>query len=129
VSGRLVLDTNALIDFIGGNPSLQALVSCSEDIFIPSPALGELYFGAYRSGNIAENLDRIDRFILPYTTLLIDEMTAKVYGALRQQQRSIGRPIPNNDFWIAALAIQHDASVTTMDRHFSSLPNLRVVGW
>jgi tRNA(fMet)-specific endonuclease VapC len=129
VSGRLVLDTNALIDLIGGNVALRELVSQSEDIFVPTPALGELYFGAYRSGNVTQNIDRIDRFVSPYTTLLIDESTAKLYGALRQQLKSVGHPIPNNDLWIAALATQHNAAVATLDGHFRSIPRLTVVGW
>jgi tRNA(fMet)-specific endonuclease VapC len=77
VNGRLVLDTNAVIDLIRGDVSLRELVSQSEDVFIPSTALGELYLGAYQSNRVAENVDQIDGFVRSYAILRVDESTAK----------------------------------------------------
>jgi predicted nucleic acid-binding protein len=66
VNGRLVLDTNAVIDLIRGDVSLRELVSQSEDVFIP-----------YQSNRVAENVDQIDGFVRSYAILRVDESTAK----------------------------------------------------
>src|SRR3990172_11312929 len=97
---------------------MRNLVTQADEIFIPSPVLGELYFGAFRSARVPENIERIDDLVRWYAILRIDELTAKSYGMLRQQLGIAGRPIPNNDLWIAALAQQHGAAIVTRDSHF-----------
>lgn len=129
MSGRYLLDTNAVIALIGGDVSMRDLVSQAEAVFIPSPVLGELYFGALRSRRIPENVERIDNLVRWYAILRVDETTAKSYGVLRQQLGAIGRTIPNNDVWIAALAQQHGAAIATRDSHFDAVENLAVIRW
>jgi tRNA(fMet)-specific endonuclease VapC len=124
-----LLDTNAVIALIGGDLSMRNLVSKADSIFIPSPVLGELYFGAFRSGRVAENVEQIDNIVRWYAILKVDELTAKSYGLLRHQLGAAGRPIPNNDFWIAALAQQHSATIVTRDSHFEAVENLVVARW
>jgi len=129
VSGRYVLDTNAVIALVDGDVSMRNLVTQADEIFIPSPVLGELYFGAFRSGQVPENVERIDNLVRWYAILRIDEFTAKSYGMLRKQLGIAGRPIPNNDLWIAALAQQHGAMIVTRDSHFDAVENLAIVRW
>lgn len=54
-----------------------------------------------------------ESFILP-----VDEATAKAYSEVRDELRQKGRPIPENDIWIAALARQHGQPVVSRDGHF-----------
>jgi len=129
VSGRYLLDTNAVIALVDGEVSMRDIVTQADEIFIPSPVLGELYFGAFRSERVPENVDRIDDLVRWYAILRIDEFTAKSYGMLRQQLGAAGRPIPSNDLWIAALAQQHGTAIVTQDRHFDAVEDLAVIRW
>jgi tRNA(fMet)-specific endonuclease VapC len=59
----------------------------------------------------------------------VDETTAEVYARIREELRVKGRPIPENDVWIAALALQHEQPVVSRDEHFDSIRGLARVGW
>jgi tRNA(fMet)-specific endonuclease VapC len=124
-----VLDTNVVIALIGGEVAVRDSVVQANEVFIPSPVLGELYLGAYNSDRIAENLDRIDDLVRWYAILHIDEAVAKVYGQILSKLRQKGTPIPDNDIWIAALAQQHSAAVATRDAHFDSIEGLEIARW
>lgn len=51
------------------------------------------------------------------------------YGDLKQQLRAVGKPIPDNDLWIAATAIEHHLVLVTRDKHFELIPGLTVETW
>ncbi len=91
--------------------------------------LGELYFGANKSARISENLRRIEEFIADYLLLGCDKGTAEIYGRVKNQLRSKGRPIPENDIWIAAQAIQHGLTLVTRDEHFKKVDGLTLKAW
>lgn len=129
MSGRYLLDTNAVIALIDGERSTRNLVAQADEVFIPSPVLGELYFGAFRSRQVRDNIARIDDLVRWYAILPVDELTAKTYGILRHQLSDAGTPIPDNDIWIAAVAQQHGAAIATRDSHFDAVENLVVVRW
>lgn len=40
-----------------------------------------------------------------------------------------GRPLPENDVWIAALAMQYALTLVTRDAHFQEVENLQTVAW
>ncbi len=61
--------------------------------------------------------------------LLCDVETARYYGDIKNQLRLKGRPLPENDIWIAAVALQHNLTLVTRDAHFQEIENLQVVGW
>ena len=71
---------------------------------MPSIALGELYFGAYKSTKIEDNLNRIDDFALNNAVLACDNEIAKKYGIIKKWLKDKGQPIPENDIWVAAIA-------------------------
>jgi tRNA(fMet)-specific endonuclease VapC len=129
VGGRYLLDTNAVIALIDGDSSMRGLVAQADEAFIPSPVLGELYFGAFRSRRVRENIGRIDDLVRWYAILSVDETTAKTYGILRHQLSDAGQPIPDNDVWIAAVAQQYGAAIVTRDSHFDAVGNLAVIRW
>ena len=64
-----------------------------------------------------------------HTVVALDVDTARLYGAIKNQLRRNGTPIPDNDIWIAALAQQHGAVIVTRDSHFDAVENLAVVRW
>lgn len=55
--------------------------------------------------------------------------TARQYGEIKNKLRKKGRPLPENDIWIAALALQYDLILVTRDQHFDEIDNLKLVSW
>ncbi|HAA90566.1 MAG TPA: hypothetical protein DCE07_08400 [Peptococcaceae bacterium] len=59
----------------------------------------------------------------------MDEYVAARYAALRQKLKKAGRPIPENDIWIAASCLELDAMLLSRDAHFDFFPDLQVINW
>ena len=108
--------------------ALERLAECA-DVFLPSIVLGELYFGARKSSQAAANIVRIDEFAAAIAILPCDATTARLYGDIKAALRSQGRPIPENDIWIAAVAQQYGLSLATRDEHFSHVAGVAVETW
>jgi tRNA(fMet)-specific endonuclease VapC len=129
VSGTFLLDTNAAIARIGNDPLLVKLLADTDEVFVPSIVLGELYYGAERSGRVQENLAQVEAFAAGRVVLVCDTATARLYGRIAQQLRRKGRPIPQNDIWIAATALQYDLTLVTRDEHFKQVEGLALETW
>ncbi|MEO8396000.1 MAG: type II toxin-antitoxin system VapC family toxin [Chloroflexota bacterium] len=128
MSDIYLLDTNAAIALLKGDPAIDTVLSRLE-LYVPGIVLGELYFGAEKSGRIEENLRRVDEFAAKRSILHCDTETSRWYGRIRHQLRAKGRPIPQNDVWIAAVALQHDLTLLTRDVHFKEVDNLPLKSW
>ena len=126
---KFLLDTNAIIALQREDEALKKLLTAATDVFVPVVAVGELYYGAYKSGRVEENRQNVAAFIAGRVVLRVDADTADVYGQAKQGLRAKGRPIPENDIWIAALAIQYDLMLITDDAHFAEVDNLNWQGW
>ncbi|HEC22264.1 MAG TPA: type II toxin-antitoxin system VapC family toxin [Chloroflexi bacterium] len=126
--GKL-LDTNAVIALQRGDPALVALLNDTDEWFLNAVVLGELYYGAYRSQRVAENLAVVDRWSVQVEVLPVDSVTARVFGEVHRQLRAKGRPIPENDIWIAATALQYQLEVVSQDDHFREVAGLSLVRW
>lgn len=124
-----LLDTNAIIALQRQQVQLLALLTPATDVFIPAIAIGELYFGAYNSSRVEENRRAVAAFAAQRAILNIDVQTADVYGLIKQGLRIKGRPIPENDIWIAALAVQYNLTVITNDDHFAAVDGISVISW
>lgn len=101
----------------------------SEQIFVPVIVLGELHYGARKSARIEENLRRLEAFTENSNVLPCDATTARVYGSARDALRRKGRPIPDNDIWIAAVALQHGLVLVSRDSHFEHVEGLQLDRW
>ncbi len=128
-NGNYLLDTNIIIRLFTGDSAIQKKMLNGDNLFLPSPAIGELYYGAQKSGKVAENLHRTNTFVENHILLSCDLETAQWYGIIKNQLRRKGRPIPNNDIWIAALAMQHDLILVTRDSHFDEVESLQTERW
>ena len=113
----LIPDTNAVIAAMRGEQSVQDKLVQADVIYLNAIVLGELYYGAYHSQQVGKNIENIRAFAAGKTVLNCDRETAMLYGQITAQLRKAGTPIPQNDIWIAALALQHDAIVLTRDKH------------
>ena len=129
MSGDVLLDTNIIIALMEKEPAAQQGLLSVQRYFVPSVVLGELYFGALRSARREENLARVDRFAATHDVLVFDAESARNYGAIRDDLRRKGRPIPDNDIWVAAIARQHNLTLITRDTHFQEVEGLSIGGW
>lgn len=130
VNGKTVylLDTVILVGYLNRDDALVKRLS-SESYFISAVSVGELYFGAYNSQRVNENVQKIERFIDFSVVLNIDTDIAKRYGIIYSQLRRKGRPIPENDTWIAAIAQQYALTLATRDKHFTQVDGLSLELW
>lgn len=122
---KFLVDTNIVIDLFKGNIRATTFFEEQEqNIFIPAIAIGELYLGAYRSANFVKHLQEVEDFILRCPVLPVDIVTAKYYGIVKASLLKKGKPIPENDIWIAASGMQHDLRLIARDKHFKEIDGL-----
>lgn len=126
--GKYLLDTNIVIALFSGERQISERLRQAE-MFVASTVLGELYYGARKSAHRAANLAKVEEFATAIEVLSSDAATARLYGEVKERLRTKGRPIPDNDIWIAAAAIQHDLILATRDEHFTEIDNLSREKW
>ena len=126
----VLLDTNALIGIMAKDAALRRFLRQFSQVLLPSPAVGELYFGAYKSQRQALNLAAIEELLAGGALVCpCDVEVARHYGAIRDELRRVGRPIPVNDLWIAAAARQRGLPLVSRDGHFDLVPGLTRLAW
>ena len=128
-SGDVLLDSSVIIPYFKGDPTLRASFLASPTLYLPLTVLGELYCGANLSQNPAKSLAQIQNFLAAVVVLSLGVATAEHYGRLRAQLAQAGTPIPENDIWIAALALEHQLPLAARDVHFDRVTGLRVLKW
>ena len=121
---RALLDTNVVIALFGGEPLVVDRIQACIQVYLPVTVLGELYYGALRSTRRSDNVARLEEFARRVAVLPCMPEAARVYGRIKAALRAKGRPIPENDIWIAALALQHDLTVLSKDSHFTEIEGL-----
>ncbi len=99
------------------------------EIFVNIVVLGELYYGAERSERLEENLARIETVEATVAVLTCDRDTARHYGRIKSRLKEKGKPIPENDIWIAATARQYGLTVVTRDSHFAEIDDFDSEVW
>ncbi len=129
MSGRFLLDTNIVIALWANDATVTSQLAAASEVFVPIIVLGELYYGARKSAWSATNIARIDEFAARSSILLCDLTTAQQYGAIKNALRAKGRPIPENDLWIAAVATQYGLTLASRDDHFGYVEGLTIVKW
>ena len=105
MSGRYLLDPNIIIAFFADEAIVKNNLAQANKVFIPSIVIGKLCYGARKSGRVGENLARVDELVASSAIFGCDAETARQYGEVKNKLRLRGRPLPENDIWIAALAI------------------------
>ena len=125
----MILDTNALSAFIDGEPTVGALLSHAERVAIPVIVLGEFRYGIAGS-RYREQYERwLADHLSHFEILSVTEPTTVRYARVRTALKKLGRPIPSNDTWIAALALQYRLPVISRDEHFDAIPGLHREAW
>jgi len=129
MNGRYLLDTNIIIALFADELIIKENLKVAKEIFIPNIAVGELYYGARKSNRCESNLKVIDLFISQNMILNCDVKTSHYYGIIKNNLRSKGRPLPENDIWIAAISLQYNLTLVTRDSHFQEVDNLSTISW
>ena len=129
MNGRTLLDTNVVIGLLENQPTASSRFQSSVESYVGTVVLGELYYGAFRSTRRQRNLTRISAFLAEVAVITSNTETALEYGRVKSELAGAGRPIPDNDIWIAALARQHDLTLVTRDAHFDAVNALRTERW
>src|SRR3990172_1394494 len=127
MNGKISLDTNIVIRLLKNDKAVVNLLSRKSMIYLPIPVTAELLFAAKNSGRPKDNLKTYNEFIDPCRVLNITRKTADRYSTVRLQLKQKGRPIPENDVWIAAVCIENDLPIITPDTHFDNVEGLEVV--
>ncbi len=127
MNGKYLLDTNILIKLFAGDENVIKWLKKAPEIFIPSIVLGELYYGAQKSSNKKNNLTKIDELSTSSNIIPCDSGTARHYGLIKNQLKEKGKPIPENDIWIGAIALQHRLTLVTKDVHFKEIKGMVLI--
>jgi tRNA(fMet)-specific endonuclease VapC len=125
---KVLLDTSAYSALLRGHQLVLEALRRAETVAVPAVVLGELHSG-FRAGNRwAENTAQLAQFLSkPSVRVLnVTEETALRYAEVDVYLRKKGRPIPRNDVWIAAVALEHGLQLLTLDVHFREIPLLLI---
>lgn len=121
---KLLVDTSVVVDLLKGDQGVALILDPYRPLYVPAVVLGELLMGAQRSLRVARNVERIREFAGSSHVLPCTGRTASHYAEIANQLRAQGKPIPQNDMWIAAVALQHGLPVAARDKHFDHVDSL-----
>ena len=123
---NLLLDTNLYVAFKRGDDDAVELLRLADEVHLSTVVLGELLAGFAAGSRERRNREELTAFLdSPRVRIdAVDEGTADFYGRIFALLRRKGRPIPTNDLWIAATALQHGLVLATRDDHFAAIEGL-----
>jgi len=125
----LTLDTNAYTALGLGRKSLAGLVAKAPSIGLPITVLGEVHYGIYNGSRQKANEEALASFLANSRVeiLHINEATAKLFGEIATELKRSGKPMQQNDIWIAALCKQYDYALATGDTGFDNVLGLELI--
>ena len=119
----VALDTNIAVEFLRGNGEIINKVINYDFIYLPVTVCGELIFGAVNSTKKEKNLIETRKFINNCKILNINYLVAEQYANIREYLKKKGKPIPENDIWIAAICSTNNIALFSNDKHFKNINN------
>jgi tRNA(fMet)-specific endonuclease VapC len=123
---KRLLDTSAYAAIKRSYGPVVDVLRSSEEIVFSIVVVGELLFGFQAGTRYVRNVVELDEFLAsPYVSLqLVTRTTADRFGRIAAQLKKQGTPIPTNDIWIGAHAMETGAELVTLDRHFHHVAGL-----
>lgn len=123
---KLLLDTSAYVGFKRNIDEVVEIILKAENILFSPIVLGELMFGFRNGTKFKENMDDLTEFLQHEIVefISIGEITSDRYSRIAARLKSAGTPIPTNDIWVAAQAMEHGAELITSDSHFEKISGL-----
>lgn len=127
MNGELLLDSDVAIAFLREDADVQQALGDASRVLVPVIVIGELLAGALQGRQPEGERARIGALIATAEVVGCDLDTAHYYASVRDELRRQGKPIPQNDTWIAALARQHRVTLASRDSHFDAVSGVRRV--
>ena len=126
---RVLIDTNIYIEFLRGDENINNILSSADFIAFSVISVGEILAGFKIWSDEKKYLNELDQFLYSPRLIIydIDRETSEFYAKIYNELRIAGNPIPANDMWIAALALQHGIKLLTNDRHFTKVAGLFLI--
>jgi predicted nucleic acid-binding protein len=126
----VILDTNAVSALLAGpNESLNAILEPVDQHHLPLTVLAECLYGLMALSRARRLQSLVRKLEANSIVLYPDRATADHYATIRHGLKLRGRPIPENDLWIAALARQHSLEIVSQDAHFDQVEGIQRIGW
>ena len=125
---KIVVDTNAYAQLLTGNEMILDTIANAETVYVSIFVLGELFAGFSGGSKEKQNREILNRFLLKPTVKILNATTetAEVFGHIKSNLKTAGSPIPINDVWIAAHAIETGSVLVSFDAHFKNVPGIRL---
>jgi tRNA(fMet)-specific endonuclease VapC len=125
----MIVDTNALSAAADDDPAVNAILSRADQMAIPVIVLGEYRHGIAQSRHRASYENWLNGLLRDCIVLDITEPTTRRYAEINLELKHLGKPIPTNDLWIAALCRQHALPLLSRDRHFDLVAGTKRIAW
>jgi len=125
----VILDTGAVSSLLAGDRTLARVLADDDRHQLPAIVLGEYRYGLQQS-RIRTRLEALLNQLEDQSEVLqVGAATAREYALVRERLRAAGKPIPENDVWIASLALEYRQPVVSRDVHFDHVHGLKRVAW
>ncbi len=124
----VALDTSIIVAALRGDPDVRQRLTTVQGV-ITATVVGELFVGAYLAAQSVRQIQEVLQLLATSTVLACDQDTGTYYARISVALRRQGTPIPDNDIWIAAVALQYALPLVTRDAHFERVPGLVVERW
>lgn len=127
IGNSIVADTNIYIDVMKGEKAVAERLKLFSEVYLSPIVLAELYFGAYRSASPQKHLSKISIAMRDSKLLSINGATSELFVKIKVALFAKGKPIPENDIWIAASSLQYNLPLFTSDKHFNEIEGLSLL--
>ncbi len=129
MAGEIALDTSVAVRYLNGDAAVVQQILALTIVILPTTVVGELLFGAANSARAANNLTRYLEFVSACSVVSMGRETAVTYYQIRLNLKQNGKPIPENDLWIAAQCVENQWTLATNDAHFVNVDGLTIETW
>jgi len=124
---KIAIDSNIAIDIFNEVADTIEATSKFTSLYLPVTVAGEILYGAKNSQKKSYNLRKVKKFISDCKELRISNSTADIYSTIKFSLKQKGKPIPENDIWIAAICKENKIPFMTKDKHFENIEGLKLV--
>jgi tRNA(fMet)-specific endonuclease VapC len=124
----ILIDTNAFARYLSGDRRVLEALAKAGRVHMSIFTLGELFAGFRLGTREKNNREILERFLAKPAVRVLEGTpeTAEYFGLIKSALKRAGQPIPLNDVWIAAHALETGSVLATYDKHFAHVPGLRI---